>query len=311
MSFAAYKFEYGKLAVSAVMLLTTPCVVLAKPFEEVSSWAYQLTGYEEGGLDDLVASSAELVVIDLTKDGVSEYFQPEDIHQIKANGKQVLAYFEIGGIEDYRPEWSTIAKDLKAGAVDDWPREQYVKYWDERWWPVVRSRVDQAIDAGYDGAFLDLLTAYIEIPNTDMSDEERAKLMVKLVIRLSDHAKSRQAGFKIVPQNCPELATWSHWKPRINHEYLAAIDGIAIESPYYMAHDKPCKASWCRENRQDALAVKHQGKVLLGVDYAKKENSIRHAYALQQKAGFVPYVSVIELNRYFAPPKEVIVSKDN
>lgn len=113
----------------------------------------------------------------------------------------------------------------------------------------------------------------------------------------SEYAKSKSAGFKVVPQNCPELYTWSPWKPKLNEKYIKAIDGLGLESVFYRAHDKPANQSWCQENRANALAIRKAGKLVLGVDYAKKPASIEDAYRQQRALGFIPYVSVEALDR--------------
>jgi len=120
--------------------------------------------------------------------------------------------------------------------------------------------------------------------------------MVNLIARISKYAKSKQPNFKIVPQNCPELYTWSNWNSKPNKKYLGAIDGLGLESVFYIAHDKPANAEWCRENRANAIAIKKAGKLILGVDYAKNPKSIADAYKKQRAIGFVPYVSVEKLN---------------
>jgi cysteinyl-tRNA synthetase len=266
----------------------------------VDSWVYQLTHYRNDELTEIAKSEFDLAVIDLARDGGSDYFSREEIEMVKESGKFVLAYFEIGAIEKYRPEWKTVPDDLKAGEVDGWPEEQYVRYWDERWWPIVKGRVDQAVKSGFDGAYLDLVTAYEEIPGTMLDSQERANRMVNLIVRISKYAKSRNPEFKIVPQNCPELFTWSYWEPKPNQRYIQAIDGIGIESVFYLPHDKPAEKKWCRENRDNALAIRKAGKLVLGVDYAKKRETISTAYKKQRELGFVPYVSVIALDRVVA-----------
>ena len=290
-----------------IALCSIACCVLSLPvkgaerkWNDVQSWVYQLCNYKDGKLDEIADSNFDLAVIDLIRDGGSDYFKREEIESVKKSKKIVLAYFEIGAIEDYRPEWNKVPAELMAGKVGGWPKEQYVKFWDERWWPVVKGRVDQAINAGFDGAYLDLVTAYEEIPKSGISSEERAHKMVDLIARISDYAKERNPDFKIVPQNCPELYTWTPWSnPAPNQKYINAIDGIGIESVFYIAHDKPANKSWCQENRDNALAIKKAGKLVLGVDYAKKPESIAEAYKMQRAIGFVPYVSVVELNAVF------------
>jgi cysteinyl-tRNA synthetase len=281
------------LCLSAIL----PRDCLSADWLGVKSWVYQLTDYRDGKLTAIAESEFDLAVVDLSRDGSDDYFSAQEIKTLKDSGKIVLAYFEIGAIEKYRPEWKSVPQDLMAGPVEGWPDEQYVFYWDERWWPTVQSRVDQAVEAGFDGAYLDLITAYEEIPGTTLAAEERASRMVSLIVRISEYAKGRVPNFKIVPQNCPELFTWSPWEPQLNQRYINAIDGIGMESVYYLAHDKPAEKSWCRENRENAQAIRDAGKLVLGVDYAKKPESRAAAYEKQRKLGFVPYVSVVALDR--------------
>jgi cysteinyl-tRNA synthetase len=267
-----------------------------RDWNSVQSWGYQLCNYKDDNLQEIAESNFDLVVIDLARTGESNFFTHTEIETVKKSGKIILSYFEIGAIEDYRPEWENVPDDLKAGKVGGWPKEQYVKFWDERWWPIVKGRIDQSIKAGFDGAYLDMLTTYAEIPNSGLTLEERAKKMVDLIARISKYAKSKNLNFKIVPQNCPELYTWAYWDAKPNKKYINAIDGIGMESVFYMAHDKPANKDWCKENRDNAIAIKKAGKLVLGIDYAKKPASITDAYKKQREIGFIPYVSVQELN---------------
>jgi len=248
---------------SAYIFPVLVCLVLSlaadgaeKSWNDIQSWVYQLCNYKDNKLDEIANARFDLAVIDLTRDGKSDYFKREEIEAVRKSGKIVLAYFEIGAIEDYRPEWNHVPAELKAGKVGGWPKEQYVRFWDERWWPVVQGRVDYALNAGFDGAYLDLVTAYEEIPKSGMSSEERAHKMVDLIARIAAYAKGKNHDFKIVPQNCPELYTWTPWEPAPNKKYINAIDGLGMESVFYMAHDKPADKRWCKENRDNALAIK-------------------------------------------------------
>jgi cysteinyl-tRNA synthetase, unknown class len=257
---------------------------------EVTSWAYQLSGYPQGRLSQIAASNFDLVVIDLARDGSTGYFTAGEIATVKATGKVVLAYFEIGAIETYRPEWPSVPDDLKLGPVDGWPEEQYVKYWDARWWPVVQGRVDQALAAGFNGVYLDMIVTYEEIPANaaGTTRDDLARKMVALIGRIATYAKQRDPSFKIVPQNSPELRRYA--------DYLDAVDGLGMEELYFLATDVACTASWCATNRAEAAAVAATGKLVLTIDYADRQANIDSAYQQSQAAGFVPYVSVRSLN---------------
>ncbi|MCP3104036.1 endo alpha-1,4 polygalactosaminidase [Myxococcus sp. K15C18031901] len=260
------------------------------PWEGVSSFTYQLTNYPQGKLDTLANSKFNLAVVELSRDGHSDWFTAAEISALKSRGKQVLAYFEIGAIEEYRPEWSQVPADLKLGPVDGWPDEQYVKYWDERWWPIVKGRIDQALAAGFTGCYLDMVVTYEEIP-ADAAGTHRADLakkMVALIARINQYAKARNPAFKVMPQNSPELVD--------DPAYLPAIDGLGMEDMYW-SDDTACSESWCEENRVNAARVRAAGKLVLTVDYATQASHVADAYTRSRAAGFVPYVTVRALDR--------------
>lgn len=259
-------------------------------WSSIGSWVYQLTNYQNDQLSQIAASNFQLAVVDLARDGSSSYFSRNEVAAVQATGKIVLAYFEIGAIENYRPEWPLVPPDLLLGPVSGWPGEQYVKYWDPRWWPIVQGRLDQALAAGFDGAYLDMIVTYEEIPanaaGTNRND--LASKMVDLIERSSQYAKRIDPDFKIVPQNAPELHTWP--------KYLPATDGLGMEELYYQATDRPCAQSWCAENRANAAAVRAAGKLVLTIDYANQAANIGNAYTTSRAAGLVPYCSVVDLN---------------
>ncbi|MCY1078263.1 endo alpha-1,4 polygalactosaminidase [Archangium lansingense] len=260
------------------------------PWEGVTSFTYQLTQYSNDRLDQIAASKFNLAIIELSRDGSNGYFRSDELTTVKATGKQVLAYFEIGAIEEYRPEWSQVPADMKLGAVDGWPDEQYVKYWDERWWPIVQGRIDQALAAGFNGCYLDMVVTYEEIAANaaGTNRDDLARKMVALISRISQYAKSKNPSFRVMPQNAPELIDYAG--------YLDAIDGLGMEDMYW-SDDVACSADWCAENRTNAARVRAAGKLVLSVDYAVQSAHIADAYTRSRAAGFVPYVSVRALNK--------------
>ncbi|GIE65963.1 endo alpha-1,4 polygalactosaminidase [Actinoplanes palleronii] len=266
----------------------------------LGSWAYQLQDYPRGRLDQLAAGPAGLVVIDLARDADTGYFSAAEIDRVRATGKRVLAYFEIGSIEDFRPEYPVLrrdAADLIANEWADWPGEYFVRYWDQRWWDrVVRPRVDQALRAGFDGVYLDTPLAYEEIDLTAAQGRDRdalARAMAGLITRISRYAKDRRPDFLIVPQNSPEL--------RHQPGYTAAIDGIAMEELFFQATDQRCTEDYCAENLAETRALRDAGKFVLSVDYATRPADVRAACARYRAEKFTGTVTVVDLDRT-APP---------
>ncbi|TDC72608.1 glycoside hydrolase [Micromonospora sp. KC606] len=266
----------------------------------MTTWAYQLQGYAGGRLDALARGPYQLAVIDLARDADTDWFTAAEIGALRRSGKRVLAYFEIGSLEDFRPEYPVIrrtAPDLLANEWPDWPGEYFVHYWDPRWWDlVVKPRVDQALRAGFDGVYLDTPLAYEEISLAHTRGRDRARLaaeMTALIVRISTYAKARRPGFLIVPQNSPEL--------REQPGYPAAIDGIAMEELFYLAMDEPCARDWCAENLAHTRALRDAGKFVLAVDYAVRAEHVRAACRRYRAERFAGTVTVRALDRLTAP----------
>jgi cysteinyl-tRNA synthetase len=268
--------------------------------DRITSWAYQLQDYPGGRLDAIARGPYQLAVVDLARDAHTDYFTAAEIKHLRGTGKRALAYFEIGSIENFRPEYPVLKKDapdLIANEWADWPGEYFVRYWDERWWQlVVRPRVDQALRAGFDGAYLDTPLAYEQIDRGAAQGRGRDALgqaMTDLIARTSAYAKARRPGFLIVPQNSPELR---HYRG-----YTEAIDGIAMEELFFLATDKPCREDWCSENLADTRALRDAGKFVLGVDYATRPADIRSACGRYRSERFAGTVTVLALDRLTPP----------
>ncbi|GGK63871.1 endo alpha-1,4 polygalactosaminidase [Ornithinimicrobium pekingense] len=218
-----------------------------------------------------------------------------EIEQVRSRGTVVLAYFEIGSIENFRPEYPPVreqAPDLIFNRWDDWPEENFVAYWDERWWDlVVRPRVDQAQKAGFDGVYMDTPLAYEEIDLQLAPGATRgtlARRMVELIVRISEYAKAQEPGFLVVPQNSPEL--------RQVPGYVDAIDGIGMEELFVLATDELCTQDWCEENLDHTRVLRDLGKFVLAVDYADDPAMVALAQRRQREEGFFGYVGPVELN---------------
>ncbi|MBM2618322.1 endo alpha-1,4 polygalactosaminidase [Actinoplanes sp. LDG1-06] len=281
---------------AAVLVTVTACTSDPTP-PSGPSWAYQLQDYRDGRLDELASGPYQTVVIDLARDAHTDWFTAAEIAKVRATGKRVLAYFEIGSIEDFRPEYPRLAKDLIANEWTDWPGEYFVRFYDERWWrDVVRPRVDQALKAGFDGVYLDTPLAYEEISLDAVQGRDRdalARDMASLIARISAYGKARRPGFLIVPQNSPEL--------RHQPGYTPAIDGIGMEELFFLATDEPCTEDWCAENLADTRALRDAGKFVLSVDYATRAADVKTACEHYATERFTGTVTVLELDRPAQP----------
>lgn len=266
----------------------------------ITSWVYQLQRYQDGRLDALAGTSHQLAVIDLARDAGTDFFRPQEVAALRSSGKKVLAYFEIGSIEEFRPEYGPLrsqAGDLILNRWGDWPDEHFVRYWDHRWWDrVIRPRLDRALAAGFDGVYLDTPLAYEELDLARVPGADRGRLgreMVDLIARISSYAKAKRPGFWIFPQNSPELRRYPG--------YEAAIDGIGVEELFFEATDEPCVQDYCAENLDAVRALRAAGKLVLAVDYATRPANVRAACDRYRAERFAGYVGERALDRISLP----------
>lgn len=271
-----------------------------KAGDGVDSAVYQLQNYRNGRLDDLIEGDFQIAIIDLARDAGSDYFTAEEINELRASGKKVLAYFEIGSFENFRPDYKAFRDrnpDVFLNEWPTWPGEYFVKYWDNRWWSsVIRPRVDRALAANFDGVYLDTPLAYEELALELVPGESRESLapkMVDLIGRISEYAKAQRPGFWVVPQNSPEL--------RHIPGYVDAIDAIGMEELFFLATDKPCAEEWCAENLKNARALRDAGKIVIAIDYASQPENIAEACRRYREEGFVGYVTVLALDTVVRP----------
>lgn len=264
----------------------------------IPGWVYQLQNYPDGRLDAIARGRYQTAVVDLARDAQESYFTKDEIAAVQAAGKRVLAYFEIGSIENFRPEYrATRDSRLVLNKWDDWPDEYFVRYWEGSWWDqVVRPRVDRALAAGFDGVYLDTPLAYEEIDLSLVKGETRETLgrkMVGLIVRISQYAKQARPGFVVVPQNSPELQE--------HPGYTAAIDGIGIEELFFRATDERCTQDFCTENLAATRRLRSAGKLVLAVDYASRAGNVGKACQRYRDEGFTGYVTVRQLDQIKPP----------
>lgn len=122
-------------------------------------------------LNALRATNYDLLIIDLFfNDGTA--FSPQEIAslKIKANGgkRLVVSYISIGEAEDYRyywnTEWGTDKPEWLESENPEWEGNYKVKYWEKDWQQIIYGNEDsylkKIIDAGFDGAYLDIIDAF-------------------------------------------------------------------------------------------------------------------------------------------------------
>ena len=87
-------------------------------------------------------------------------FTASQVAGLKAKGKTVLAYLNVGAIEKNRAYYNTF-KNITLGAYDGWPNERWINVADVNWQNyVVNTLAKQYISMGFQGFYVDNLDVY-------------------------------------------------------------------------------------------------------------------------------------------------------
>jgi cysteinyl-tRNA synthetase len=261
----------------------------------VNDFLYQL---QELDLEAVGGSAYDLIVMDYSADGTEgEMYTREQIEGLKRSPggqKIVLAYMSIGEAEEYRyywrPGWKTGSPEWLDEPNPSWIRNYKVEYWDPEWQAIVFDYTDRLIDAGFDGAYLDIIDAYEYFE--DRGRDTAAQEMADFVAAIAARARERSPGFYIFPQNGAALA-------RIVPGYLDFVDGIGQEDIYYGydGDDKRTPANATAETERELDLFRQAGKLVLTVDYATTPFNVDDAYRKSRAKGYVPFVTTRDLDR--------------
>jgi endo-alpha-1,4-polygalactosaminidase (GH114 family) len=226
----------------------------------------------------------DLVVVD------GESARARDIAAIhRANGRLVLAYLDVGTIEDYRG-WYQAAKPYRLDYWGDWG-EWYANVNASGFRSLMLKRVAPAMLAkGFDGLFLD---------NTDMTETHPAQKpgMRALVAALSRLARSH--GKLLFAQNGAGV-NWPlrHFYDGMNFEDVSF--SYDFDSQTYTRSGRRAVAQAQRSIRR----FRRAGLKVTATDYLPlgDKRDVTVAVSNACAAGALPYISNIALTRVSATP---------
>jgi len=235
---------------------------------QVKYWAYQIQGIENPGeVEELYNSNYDMLVIDPTRTDWSsndtKNFETKSmVKQLKSSqasdeihNKLVIAYVNIGEAEDWRWYWKwskwayfgprpkNLPEYVLVPDPDGWSGNFPVAYWDPEWKNTVihgenhdfntyrdyKSMIDEVIDDGFDGVYLDWVEAYENeavIAEAKKQGKDPELEMINFIIEIRNYAKSRDPDFLIIQQNGVGLCEG-------HPELFSSIDGISQEAIWY------------------------------------------------------------------------------
>ncbi len=228
---------------------------------EIESWGYQIQGLsEDGAVEKLVESDYDMLVLEPTRTDKdeSEFDTKGMVDKLKAtsgsndaNRKLIIAYIDIGQAEDWRWywDWTLGWEDEKPSDwpdfivtkdADGWEGNYTVKFWDEAWKNITiygvesseedyNSIIDEVINDGFDGIYLDWVEAFEDADVLEVAEEEgidAQEEMIKFIGEMRTYARKRNPDFVIIQQNGSYLCDEK------DHAF-DVVDGIAQEGVWY------------------------------------------------------------------------------
>ncbi len=312
--------------------------------KKVAYWGYQIQSIEQPGAIDLLAESAyDLLVLEPTRsDRENATFDTAGmVARLHATGgtvlqrKLVLAYIDIGEAEDWRwywqPDWvpppapNPYPDFLLAVDPDGWSGNYPVAFWSPAWRAIMidggsgnpRSALDQVVDDGFDGIYMDWVEAYSDptvAAEALAQGLDPAQEMVDFIRSIGDHARTRNPDFLVVAQNASEISE----NIASPDDYFAVIDALAQEQIYFDgnadtawqdkdAGDHPVPETgigysrqWYEAQMQNYLDA---GFPVFTVDYARQPQNVGYVYSRARLKGYRPYVSLRPLDRLSESPR--------
>jgi len=295
-----------------------------------ANWVYQLQKID---VDRIAASRADVAVIDYSPDGdPKRIFTADEVARMKlkpdGSARKLISYMSIGEANSACFYWdhrwvSKVGKKTRAapGWLDKpnasgWEGAWKVKFWDRAWQGVIIDRPDsylnQIIDQGFDGVYLDIVDGYAY-----WMDEERGAGvrptagddMIAFIARIGEHARKVRGkpDFLVVPQNGEALLQNAHYRRVISgigkEDILFDMVGDADKKPHVVKRqdsgesDKETVASIMADLK---LGLAEQPPVpVLAVEYLWDwpEDIPKQAAAVERmrQLGFVPYLAYRDL----------------
>ncbi len=301
--------------------------------DDVEFWAYQIQDVDEdGAVDALIDSMYDLLVLEPTRSDrdSSDFDTAGMVNTLHASpsanfeSKLVIAYIDIGQAEDWRWYWndSWIAPTetsrgepdfLLSLDPDGWEGDYPVAYWYDEWKDILlydeESSIQQIIDDGFDGIYMDWIEAYDFEPAIAAAEDEgldAQEEMIDFIEEIRDYCQLKNPDFLLIAQNALSISdghpVYFDLIDAVAQEHIL-FDGIA-DTPWGesgsgdiripSSGEEGYSTEWYTERLDLYL---EEGKTVFVVDYATVETTVAEAYSYAREHGYIGFVSQIALSQ--------------
>ncbi len=226
---------------------------------DVRHWAYNIQDvHTDRQYDQLLDSHYDMYVLELvvTEKGMEDYDIAGLVYDIRQRNIAIrgvdpiiLAYVDVAQAEDWRWYWRRswgIGEPpwIVGDDPNDWEGNFPVVYWHPTWEDIViyghrgRSHVQETLDAGFDGIYMDWVEAFSDdsvidrvMEDLDLgrnaAERRAAQWMFRFIERIRDYAREADPDYLVVAQNASDLHGYDP------ERYEAVIDAIALEAIWW------------------------------------------------------------------------------
>jgi cysteinyl-tRNA synthetase len=261
--------------------------------------AEELTSSRAETIEQLTQCNREWIILDAVY-SIGSPWAPGELDTIRKGqpGRKIVAYISIGEAEDYRPYWKnewgrngklTAAAPAWLGAENpDWEGNYRVKYWDLEWQSIMLAAVDDTMNRGFDGVYLDIVDGFeaFEQDGNEFIDERLnpetnqsyRRDMVDWVKTIAARARLHNPGVLVIPQNGSQLTAYA--------DFVDAISSMGIEDLF--THDNRIQPDSHTEFILGYLEkMEEAGKPVLLIEYPRWARRKELSRELSEQNGFV------------------------
>ena len=256
-----------------LLLLLLPCGC-GRQTEEIRYEYGVFLGSEEDDLDAFFAYRT--VVLD------AQYFSADAIGALKAGGRTVYSYLNIGSIEDFRSYYNEY-EDLTLGDYENWEEEKWVDVSSPRWYSFITGTLAPDLLAkGIDGFFVDNCDVYYNYPTEEIFEGTAALLRA---LKATGAYVCINGGDEFVTEYLERFGSFSDALDAVNQETV--FSKIEWEKDKFSANDDEERAYF--QNYVETVAA-NGGDVYL-LEYTKDKALIEKINAYCEEKGFRYYAS--------------------
>jgi cysteinyl-tRNA synthetase len=213
-------------------------------------------------------------------------------------GRKILAYLSIGEAEDYRPYWrkqwtvqgkpGPAAPGWLLAENPEWKGNYRVKYWRPGWQELALAALDDAMTAGFDGVYLDIVDGFetFEQSGNDFLDDRvnpetkqsYRRDMVDWVKTIAARARAKNPGALVIPQNGSQLL--------LHPDFLETISALGVED-LFTDGDKAQPKSHNAEVLGNLKRLAPANKPVLDIEYPTAPARTAAAKKMAHEAGLI------------------------